>query len=282
MSWLVLASSSVLLFTALNLLQKVLATSSRNPRALSVVFNTYAALISAVIFLTTTPLSKISFPKEPAAWVFLLLAASAYALFERSRFSVAKLIDASVFSTITNVSVLVAFFGSVFLYNEPLTTSKLIGLVCIVSALVLLSYRKGSRASAYGILLAIAISAALGVGWMLDKFGAFYFNSATYNIMVWTLPIALILLPKVPIADLKYEIKTGSWKIVLLALLNVTGYFLQLQALTVGDATRVIPIVQTSTLFTVLAGIVLLKEKEDLPKKIIAGIIAVAGVALII
>ena len=60
--------------------------------------------------------------------------------------------------------------------------------------------------------------------------------------------------------------------------LNVAGYLLQLKALEIGDATRVIPTVQTSTLLTVILGIVFLGEKEHSAKKIFAAIIALLGV----
>ncbi|KKU23262.1 MAG: hypothetical protein UX34_C0013G0017, partial [Candidatus Woesebacteria bacterium GW2011_GWF1_46_13] len=56
----------------------------------------------------------------------------------------------------------------------------------------------------------------------------------------------------------------------------------QLKALELQEATRVIPIVQTSTLTTVLAGVVLLNEKEHLVKKVIAGFTAFAGVYFLI
>ena len=78
------------------------------------------------------------------------------------------------------------------------------------------------------------------------------------------------------------EVKLGSWKLFIIALLNVCGYFLQLKAVALQEASRVIPIVQTYTLFTILLGIFLLNERDNLAKKIIAGIIGFVGAYLLL
>ena len=91
----------------------------------------------------------------------------------------------------------------------------------------------------------------------------------------------VLYFPYLKFSDIKKEIKISSWKIALLSLFNVIGYFIQLKAQALADATRVIPIVQTSTLLTVIFGIFILKEKDNLFKKIFAGIIAIGGVFLL-
>ena len=68
----------------------------------------------------------------------------------------------------------------------------------------------------------------------------------------------------------------------MLAGLNVAEYLMQLKALETAEATRVIPIVQTSTLVTILVGIVLLKEKEHISRKIVAGLMAMSGAYFLI
>ena len=54
--------------------------------------------------------------------------------------------------------------------------------------------------------------------------------------------------------------------------------FAILKALEIGDATRVIPTVQTSTLLAIILGILLLGEKEHALQKVSAGVIALLGV----
>ena len=274
---------SVFFFTSLNLLQRVLAVDSKNPRAMAIVFNAIAALIALLIFTVSGSFKDFALPTAPKAWIALLIASFCYAMFERGRFTAAKLLDALVLTTIVNISVLIAFIGSVFLYTEPLSSDKLLGGALIIGALFLVSFKnKTKKSSREGIIIATVISIMLGLAWLLDKLGAQYFNASTYNIFVWTIPIVFIYFPHIKIQEIISELKLASWKVFVLAGLNVIGYLMQLKAFEITEATRVIPIVQTSTLFTVLMGIVLLKEREHIPKKIIAGLMAVAGAYFLI
>lgn len=284
MEWFYLATGSIVFFTAVDLLQRVLAVESKNPRATAIIFNFFAALLAAILFLLTGNLSKINFNVPIEAWVYVAIAALMYGIYERHRFKVARLLDASVFATVLNASVVVAFIGSVYLYKEPLGISKILGSILILIALTLIALgRKSSKhLSLKGLLLGITISAILGLGWMLDKKGAFYFSAEVYNILLWAIPIIFIYFPHISFKELLLEFKLASWKVILLAAFNVIGYFMQLKALEMGEATKVIPIVQTTTLFTVLLGIVLLKERENVGKKVFAAILALTGVYLII
>lgn len=283
MSWLIFASTSVGFFAMLNLLQRKIAINTKYPRATAVVFNFWAAIIAIIIFVISGSYKHINFPKESIAWVFLLIASLAYALFERGRFIVAKLLDASVLTIISNLGVVMAFIFSLLLYSETLSVGKVVGAGLIVIALILISLAKNIRKiSLKGIIIALVIFTFLALGWTLDKKGAIYFNPVTYNIFVWTIPLIFIYIPYVKFSEIKYEAKIASWKVVLLAGLNVVGYLLQLKALEIADATKVIPIVQTSTLLTVILGIFLLGETEHKYRKIISAIIALVGVYLLI
>ena len=248
MTWLWFAIGSILFFTSVNLLQKILAEDSPHPRAMAVAFNGYAAIIAVTIFLISGSYSRLALPSSYSAWGLLLVAALLYALFERGRFVVARLLDASIFSIIINLSVVIAFVGSIFLYRETPTLTKILGAGLIVASLLLVSYQKAKKTkiSAKGILLGTVISIFLGLGLMLDKLGAKNFSSDTYNFLIWVLPVGLIYLPYVKFSELVSEFKRGSWKIFLLAGLNVLGYLMQLKALELQEATRVSPITQTS------------------------------------
>ena len=112
--------------------------------------------------------------------------------------------------------------------------------------------------------------------------GTRYFNANTYNIFAWCAPLLFIVFPGIDIKIIKKELRIASWKVFVLAGFNVFGYLFQLKALELSEATKIIPIIQTSTLFTVLAGILFLKERENVPRKLIAGVIAVVGVFLLV
>jgi drug/metabolite transporter (DMT)-like permease len=282
MGWLFFAASSVFFFTTLNLLQRVVAVDSKYPRALSIVFNLFAALAALVIFWVSGGLDRIQIPKEPMAWVFLAIAVVFYGLFERLRFIAAKSVDASVYATLGSWSVVVAFVIAASLYSEPVTLAKLVGASLIISAMVMTSFKKGVKLTKYGLAINILAQTILGIGWSLDKMGIKYFNLDTYNLLTWTLSLVVIYMPYVKNGEIVRELKVAGWKVMLLAVVNVAGYWLNLKAQELAEATKVIPIVQTSTIFTVLAGIWILKEKDNGLVKIMAGVLAVIGVALLV
>jgi drug/metabolite transporter (DMT)-like permease len=288
MTWLYLSLGSALCFACLNLLSRVVSVDSKNPRALSLAFNLVSIAMATALFLLTGSYNKLSWPTQTQAWIYFLIAAFVYGMFERLRFYAAKLLDASIYSVIGNLSVVMAFFLSLFLYQEIFTVSKFIGFVLILIALLLVvgnkpGDRQGKKLkiSFKGIWLGILTSALIGIGWSLDKKGAIFFNPETYNIMTWTVPFIILYFPSIKIKDVKDEFKIFSWKIVLLSFFNVAGYYLSLKALLLTEATKVIPVIQLSTLMTVIAGIFFLNEKTNLNKKILAGIIAVVGVFLL-
>lgn len=204
-------------------------------------------------------------------------------MYERGRFIAAKHLDASVLTVISNLSVFVAFVGSLVLYSESLTINKILGGILIITALLIVSVRKNKKEiSKKGLIVAIAINIMIGLAWMLDKLGTRYFNANTYNIFVWVIPLIFIYFPRMKFAELKSELKLVSWKILILSALNVIGYLMQLKALEIAEATKVIPIVQTSTIFTIIFGIFILKEKENTYRKLCAGALAILGVYLLI
>ena len=142
MSWAFFAIGSVLFFTSLNLLQRVLAVDGTYPRAIAIIFTSFGALISIGYFFLSGSYNSIKIPTQIDAWVLLFVATVCYGVYERGRFIVAKLLDASVMTTVQNVSVLVAFAGSLFLYSESLTPFKAVGAGLILISLVLVSFTK--------------------------------------------------------------------------------------------------------------------------------------------
>ena len=283
MIWILLALGSVFLFTFQNLLQRILAVDSKHPRAMAMLFNLIGALIALLIFIAGGPFKNFTLSSNPKAWAILIIASFCYAMFERGRFTAAKLLDASVLTIVANIGVFIAFIGSIFLYSESLTTNKLLGGALIIGALFMVSFnRKLKKFSIKGLIIAVLIYIMLGLGWMLDKLGAQFFSAGMYNIFIWTIPIIFIYFPYIKFSVIKSELKLTTWKIFLLAGLNVVGYLMQLKALETTEATKVIPIVQTSTILTVFMGIIFLKERENIAKKIIAGVMALIGVYFLI
>ena len=286
MNWLIYTLGSVLFYTAMNLIQKVVADKSGSPRASGFIFNFFAAAITLVIFLFNHQLGELfSKPQNASAWIFLGLGGLFYGLFERSRYQAAQLLDASIFTTILTFGTLVAFIGSSILYQEPITTYKLIGASLILISLVLAAHDKRKnkkKISKKGLLIGLMVSTFMGLGWMLDKMGTRYFGASVYSVYAWVFGLPIVFFPSINMDKLKIEFLRSWQSLLFLAGLNALGYLFQLEAISMAEATRVIPMVQTTTLLTVIFGIVILKEKDNIPQKIIAAILALVGTYFLI
>jgi drug/metabolite transporter (DMT)-like permease len=282
MNWFFLAIGSALNFSALSLLSRLVSVKSKNPRAMSFVFNLTAIAMSLIIFFAVEGHKKFVLPNRVEPYLFLSIPVLFYGLFERLRFYATKALEASHLTIVNNVSLLVAVTIAFFLYSEKLTLNYFIGFLLIITALLLVSLDKISVINWKGVMIGVIANVMLGIGWALDKKMLGYFNTETYNLFAWLFPLIILYLPSLSFSEIKKEFKLSSWKIVLLAFFNVAGYFLNLKALILADATRVFPVAQTSTIFTVIFGIILLKEKKFLIRKIFAGVIAVIGVYLLV
>lgn len=283
MSWFLFGISTVALFTSMDLLQRKWSLKVKFPRAMAVVFNFCGAILAGIMFIMVGGYKNFNLPQDLGTWAILIFAMLMYAIFERYRFLVAKLVEASVFAIISNIGLAVAFIGSIFIYSETLTLPKIAGTFLIILSLILISL--GGRiknVSVKGVLIGSAIYVVLGLAWMLDKWGAMKFNPNTYNLLGWFVPLIFIYLPYVKTSEIAYEAKRLSWKIVFLPLLNVFGYYFNLRALATGQAIVVIPLVQTFMLATVILGIVLLGERDHIWRKIIAAVIGFSGVLLLV
>jgi uncharacterized membrane protein len=283
MSWIIYACGSIIMFTGLYLVQRTVAVDSKNPRATAVIFNATAVVLALLVFIFSGAFKNFSVDTSPKALGFIALAVFTYGLFERGRFMATKLLDASTYAIVGNISVLVAYICAYFLYSEPLSFSKLIGASLILVALFVVSFdKKIRRTSIFGLLIAIAVCISVGIAWSLDKMGTKLTNPETYSIIVWTAPFIFVAFPLLPLKTLKIEVKKSFSRIFIVAGLNVAGYLLQLNAFQRGDANVIIPFLQLSSFLTVILGILFLNEKQGIKRKIFAVILAIIGVFFLV
>ena len=280
MNWLIFSLLVAFLSAALNLLVRVLVVKSENPRAFSLVFNIWAASFAAMIYILQ-PKQNIIIPSLVII-MLIVLSSSLYGLFERFQFYARKEIDASNTTILFRSSAIITFVGSILIFNESLTLEKALGFGLVVLATVIVSINNTKLKINKAFTLAIVSALALGSARIIDK-GVLSsdFSIELYNLILWVAPILFIFLPSIPMDDIKKEMNIGTWKIPLLAAINVCILYFLLHALSLADASLVIPIVSASTILTVLGGVIILKERSNLPRKIIAGFIVFVGILLL-
>lgn len=261
----------------MNIVQRRVAQASTNPRAASIAFLLSGAVAATILFLLTDKTSRMVHGDINAVLI-LIVATFSYGLFERGRFFAAKLLDASVFTTVINLCIVFTVFCSIIFLGEAFTVEKLAGSLLILISLLLVSYtRDHHKISKKGIAFTCLISIFLGIAWTVDKKATEFFEPSLYALLMWTLPAIVIVLPSLSIKDVQKEFQNSGKGVLTMATLNVLGYYAQLKALSLADATIVMPIIQLSTLSTVGAGILFLHERDNIWRKCVAGILALLG-----
>lgn len=279
--WLILSLSAVLIFTAVNLLMRVLAVKSEHPRTFSFVFNSWGALFAILLFIAELP--TITFPTSltNSHILLILLAVVSYGLYERSHFSARKHIDASTITILFRLAPLIAFVGSLVFFKERVSAWQLLGTVSLLSSAVIIIHKNPHLKMHRPLLIALFSALMLGIAWMLDKPGSQGLPASLYSFIVWVAPLGIIALPSLSLKQLRREAIIGGWKVALLAFLNVFGYFIYLKALSLEGAAKIIPITSSAGTLTVLAGIFILNEKTFMTRKILAGVLMFIGILLL-
>ena len=281
MVWFYLAIASTVTFAAQELLMRMLSIKTGNPRIFSTVFNLWGSAFAILVFLlqkgSLLELFHLSF------WQYLLIAMSivCYGLYERFQFSARSGMDAATFAIVMRLQTVIAFMGAMVFLHEPFTLVKTAGVLLVVSASFLLVYKNPSFRYTPAFGYAILCSVLLGSTGFIDKPASAPLHASLYSFLMWVVPLAIIVYPGISAQELRKEFRIGGWKVALAALLNVVGYIIYIQAISFAEASRINPIVATNSVLTVLGGIFLLHERDHFWRKILAGFIAFAGVALL-
>lgn len=241
-------------------------------------------LIVAIIFF---PLFILNFqsPQTNIAWIYAVISASLWALVGYTGYKSYSLLDVSVKAPIDKSRLFFVLVISIIFLKETLTIGKFFGTILIFLAIWLVSYKskkKDSKISTKGIVLSIISAIIMASALTFDKFAVQFFSPEMYPFMVYFLP-AMILLPFCfnKTKEIKSIFKNNFKATLGTAFLGAIYYYLLLKAYTYLDVSIVIPITELSALIAVLGGIIFLKERKDIIRKLLAISIALVGGLLI-
>lgn len=277
MNWLTFAIGAILINTTLVLGLRVVSKGSANPRITGFIYNCYGALASIIIWvLSGSPLPA----NVPATAIFLLLlSALGYGIFQRGQFYLRKHVEASELVPVMQSGLIFGFLASIIILGETLTPQKLLGVGIIFAAALIVSVSKKLSVHKY-TFFAIAISAALSIAGVIDKLASPHYPLFFYTMLIWIIPLPFIAFP-VSKKEVVAAIKQTTWPIPLLAGLNALSLVFIVRALQLGEASKVIPIMGMVPVLSVLGGIVILGEKQNWQRKVLAGILATIGILIL-
>jgi drug/metabolite transporter (DMT)-like permease len=245
--------------------------------------------ILAAVFFIPFIISDFSIPSQPQAIGYAALGVALWTVVAAVGFKASKLVEVSLKNPLGQTRLIfLLILSSIFLF-EVLTLNKLAGTLLIFVGLVTLTYdRKGKggkmfgKMSDTGVKLILLTALLTAISAIVDKTVLSYWSIPMYSFIAFLFP-GLVL----GAATMKRKkefvkmVKTRAVPIFVSSLLIVIDAFLVYSAYKMTDVSNVFPVMRLSTLVGVVGGIVLLKERKDILKKISASIIMILGAILI-
>ena len=279
MLWLIYALLAALLFALVALLSRVISINSAHPRAYSIIFGLSSSVCTLLLFLV----EPFSFrPVSTVVLVLTVISTICYGLGDRLAFTVSKSIEASLLTIIDKLTPIVTFVASLIFLGESFTLKKLVAVILILLGNLIVVYKSTVIKFDTPFFLALFAAACLGIGLTIDKRISIAYALPVYAFINFFAPALYnTFIPPLAFSTIAREFKVAFWRISLLAAASVLGYYFTLKAFSLADASRVVPIMSSSTILVVLAGAIFLKERTHLGRKVIAGICVCVGVVLI-
>jgi drug/metabolite transporter (DMT)-like permease len=235
--------------------------------------------LSALIFF---PFFEVKFPHDPVIYVTLAIACVFYAINDRLNTTARKHIEVSTFSILAELSSVFLIVIGLTVFREPFLVGKIIGAIIVMTANVLLVYKKGrfnlNKYTIFAILAQFAYSTAISIDIGISK----NFNLPIYIMLTLAIPALLIFLfEKHSVKEITNEWNNGnkvyfvitglSWNLAILFMLR---------AYQLGPITTITPVAASAVLFNVLVAALFLKEREEITKKVILAILTVIGISM--
>jgi drug/metabolite transporter (DMT)-like permease len=276
--WFFLALSAGFLFAADRLIIRSVFKKDTDPLAFGALHELLAGL-----FLIPIALFNLKLPQTSEAWLYLVLVGIFVFLADATSFLSLKNTEASMYQIAQQSRHAVILVGAYFIFGEVITTSKIISIFLIIFgvsvALIDRSKLKISKGIVYAALSAVFISGAFLV---IKKIGGSVSPSVSgaFGFLVAGFLIYITYLLKG--GKKEKIISKNNIKQLLLGSITFSLFELCLfSSLTLGEASRVTPVTQSSLVFTLVGGYLFLGEKTRLKPKITGSILIALGIGML-
>lgn len=240
-------------------------------------------LIASFFCLFTIPFFEIKFPQKISIYIFFGFAIIFYALHNRLSTIARYGIEASTYSVIKQLSNVLMIIVGLLFFKETFNINKIIGAFLIVFSNILVFYKKGILKIDKYIGLGIIANICMTIALFIDINYSKEFNLSIYVLLILMIPAVLtFLMEKVSIKDILNEYKEGNKISIVITSISWANMMIsKLISYQLGNVIVVAPLCSLTVILNVFFGYLILKEKNNLLKKIISGIFIVIGIILI-
>lgn len=278
-NWILYVILYIILSTIFTQFYKIATQNLKNAGALTVILE----IVGVITALLICPFFNLTFPTNFEVWIFLGLSIIFYAITDRVNTTVRSGIEASTFSILKQLSTTFLTLAGFLFLNEEFIFHKFLGAMLIILSNIFIFYKKGefkmNRYIGLGVLANLSFTIAMFLDVNLSK----HFNLPFYVAMTLGIPAILIALTeKIKISEMKEELKIANKKVLLITGITWSlSIIAQLRAYQLQKVSIVAPICSLSVILNVIVGYLFLKERDNLPRKIIAAILIVISILLI-
>jgi drug/metabolite transporter (DMT)-like permease len=283
MSWIVLISISILLYSISVLLQRLLLKDNNSePISFAIFFQIGVAIVIGILVLIIHGEIPI-FDMTKIFWNVLVMT-FLYALANVFIFKSLKTTEASRYTVIFSSKTLFAVLGASLFFGEGLTLTQWIGAILIIFGIIIISLKDFNKKINIGDLFAFIAAILFGLTNTNDRFLVKYFDPYTYVVIGFLLPgLAIAMFYPNKLANLKiYFKKNIFYKMTIICLLyglSAVAFFTALQ--TTSNSSQLFSINSFGAIIIVIFSIVFLKENDNIAKKLIGAIVSIVGLLLV-
>jgi len=258
---------------------KFITKTMNNSGALTILIQIFSSLTCILII----PLFEIKFPSNYKVYIFLFLAIIFYTLNDRLGTTARSGIDASTYNILKQLSTVFMIIMGLFFFKEQFVLNKIVGALLIILSNLLVFYKKETFGINKYLILGILANISLSIALFLDVNYSKEFNLAFYVLLTFLIPLILIFIfERIKVKQIINEYKKSN-KIILLVT-SVSWAIMMISKLKtyeLGSVIVVAPLTSLTVILNIFVSYFLLKEKSNLIRKIIAGILIVIGILLI-
>ncbi|TSC62365.1 MAG: Uncharacterized protein Athens041674_528 [Parcubacteria group bacterium Athens0416_74] len=278
----ILGLVTAVLFSCFALMGRSMSTGSESPLSSSFIYGAYASVFAVpLLWYGEWEFSDMSY----VVILITVIATFFYGMYDTFQFFARKHIQASQYTVMFQVLPIIVLVGSALFLNETVYVEKVgaMGLI-ILGNIVALSHNFRTiprRGLAFMAITVVSVAFA----YVADKAVLHHYPIGFYAFLMFVAPSAYVLgamlVVREPFRNVVTEFKRASWKLPIISILGVVGYFSFLLTLSKVDASIAVTLAYTSTVLTTIGGIVILKERDGLMRKIIGAFVVFTGVALL-
>ncbi len=214
-------------------------------------------------------------------WIIAIISISSFAIGFTLNFKALKLIDASAVALIRRLSIPIAAILGLIILSQTLTFKSIIGLILITFGAIIILYQKQHFTLSRGYVFALLMAFGTALALILDKIVLNEFSPITYafiNPLVTTTIFSLIPTAR---KELPQILKKHLVPLIATSSLGLAAWLSMMFILQSGTASIVYAVYSSMGLVsTVGLSIIVLKETQRLPQKLIGTLIILLGIFL--